>query len=359
MKQKHTNQGDNVGRDKIGRQTNMGDQGTYIENQIIEGQKQIPKHLTPLQKTNPDNIIGRTVDLTNLRQQLQDQHQIVVVNGIGGVGKTTLAEAYIFQYENDYEHIAWITNNADALSDDFVQNASLMRNLGIDAAGIDPKALFTVLCDALRNLSGSPNLLVMDNADASAKNYLDILPKPPNWHVLFTSREKIPHVTPIDLSTLKPEEAKALFKKHCTSITDDAAIDALTKSVEYHTLTIEILAKTAENRFLSADELKNAIEKDIKANIHTKHAGTNKTERVTSYLLSIFNMDDLENPHIWLLQQFACLPPEYFEFEELKAILNRPYEQKFCMQPECPFLPTLRHILAFVAKATRLRVFLG
>ncbi len=24
------------------------------------------------------------------------------------------------------------------------------------------------------------------------------------------------------------------------------------------------------------------------------------------------------------------------------------------MQPECPFLPTLRHILAFVAKATRL-----
>ncbi len=37
----------------------------------------------------------------------------------------------------------------------------------------------------------------------------------------------------------------------------------------------------------------------------------------------------------------------------------RHYEQKFCMQPECPFLPTLRHILAFVAWATRLRVFLG
>ncbi len=37
----------------------------------------------------------------------------------------------------------------------------------------------------------------------------------------------------------------------------------------------------------------------------------------------------------------------------------RHYEQKFCIQPECPFWPTLRHILAFVARATRLRVFLG
>ncbi len=52
-----------------------------------------------------------------------------------------------------------------------------------------------------------------------------------------------------------------------------------------------------------------------------------------------------------------ALHPEQYVGATDKDI--RPYEQKFCMQPECPFLPTLRHILAFVAKATRLRVFLG
>ncbi len=46
-------------------------------------------------------------------------------------------------------------------------------------------------------------------------------------------------------------------------------------------------------------------------------------------------------------------------FQQKNVHLNRHYEQKFCMQPECSFLPTPRHILAFVARATRLRVFLG
>ncbi len=42
MKQEHQGPGDNIGRDKIGRQVNTD---KYIENQIIEGEKKTSKKL--------------------------------------------------------------------------------------------------------------------------------------------------------------------------------------------------------------------------------------------------------------------------------------------------------------------------
>ena len=45
MEQKNKGKGDNVSGDKIKRQTNMGDKGTYIEQQIVYGEKKINRHL--------------------------------------------------------------------------------------------------------------------------------------------------------------------------------------------------------------------------------------------------------------------------------------------------------------------------
>ena len=46
MKQKN-NHGDNINRDKINRQANLGEQSTYVENQYIQYDgKKIPRRLT-------------------------------------------------------------------------------------------------------------------------------------------------------------------------------------------------------------------------------------------------------------------------------------------------------------------------
>ncbi|MFK8007270.1 MAG: tetratricopeptide repeat protein [Saprospiraceae bacterium] len=286
------------------------------------------KELTALQKINPRNIIGREDDLKNLREQLAEHQQVVVVNGIGGIGKTTLAAAYVFQYYQDYEHIIWIRHESPELADNFIQNANLLRHLGLDKQQVDPKQLFPIMMDQLRNLSPSPNLLIIDNTIQGVERYFSQLPSPPNWHLLMTSREKIQDVKLMNLSYLNQENAIALFKKHCKTIQDKDLILEVISSVDHHTLTIELLAKTAQAQGFTNDQLRNALPKDTQALIRTRHSDQDIINNITDYLISIFDLSGLSDEEIDVLKQFTCLPREFHSFDLLEDLLTSEEEKK-------------------------------
>ncbi|GAA4395895.1 hypothetical protein GCM10023187_03370 [Nibrella viscosa] len=130
----------------------------------------LPKELTlTLPKTHPDDIIGRENDLDELHTLLQTQKRVVVVNGLGGIGKTTLAQAYLHKYYDDYHHIAWITQGSDNLAAEFLNTAGLLENLGIDTAQAEPDAIMAEIFRKLKGVPDTPNLLTIDNAEASVK----------------------------------------------------------------------------------------------------------------------------------------------------------------------------------------------
>ena len=124
------------------------------------------------------------------------------------------------------------------------------------------------------------------------------------------------------LGFLSPDQGVQLFKKHCTRIKDEKAIAEIVKLVEYHTLTIEILAKTAQRQRTSIEGLQNALEVDLRANIKTEHSRLQPVQRITSYLTSIFNLSHLNENERWLLKQFTCLPPEFLDYQVLFNLIN-------------------------------------
>ena len=94
--QTHSGSGDNVGRDqtKIDRQINLGDHSHYVEQQIIYGERKIPKILT-LPPFIPEIFEGRDDDLQAVNQTLfAGNTLLLLVNGEGGIGKTSLAAKY-------------------------------------------------------------------------------------------------------------------------------------------------------------------------------------------------------------------------------------------------------------------------
>lgn len=284
----------------------------------------LPRELTvSIPRIHPDELIGREDDLLGLHDLLHTQKRAVVVNGLGGIGKTTLAQAYLSRYYDEYHHIIWITQGSEELSGDFIDADGLIRNLAVETGGLTASQLFDEIMRKLKAIGPSPNLLIVDNANQSIKKYLDRLPGQPHWHLLVTSRETIGGLHLFPIGFLEEDQAVALFKKHYPyHVISDDEIRELIKIVEYHTLTIEILAKTAAVERYDLATLKDAIDKDVRADVEVAHnRRAESIGQVGTYLQAMFTLSRLEVYDIWLLKQFICLPPGFHPFQQLQELI--------------------------------------
>jgi tetratricopeptide (TPR) repeat protein len=305
--------------------SNVGsvDIGDKITNYNVAQARNLPKALTTkIPRTSRDKIVGRSADLDTLHERLFNNRQVVLVNGMGGVGKTTLAQVYVHEYWEEYSHIAWISLLSGKVTDDFINAEGLLHNLAITSEGKNADQLFCDVISELNRIEKTPNLLVIDNADNSLVHYYDYLPGQPSWHVLVTSRERIEKYDILEIGFLSEQEAVELFLRHYThqKIPHEKIVN-LVKLVDLHTLSIEILAKTAQLQRIGMEQLERAIADDMKANVFINHKG-NKIERVTSYLCSIFTMSTLSEHEILLLKQFVCLPSEFHQYDVLEKLIQ-------------------------------------
>ena len=150
------------------------------------------------------------------------------------------------------------------------------------------------------------------------------LPHQPQWHILVTSREQIENFDLKGLDFLSEDDAIALFLTHYRRDNlDRGQIRDIVLAVDLHTLAIEILAKTAHLQRTRPHELMQAIKNDIKANVYVRHKG-DKIDSVTSYLCTIFALSKLDRAELWVLKQFACLPPEFQSYDLLKELIEIP-----------------------------------
>lgn len=118
----------------------------------------------------------------------------------------------------------------------------------------------------------------------------------------------------------EPEAVKLFLSHYTIGKIPPEEVKELVRTVDLHTLTIEILAKTAQTQRTGIGILKRAIKDDLKTHVYVAHRG-NKIEKVTSYLSSIFTLCKLTGNEMWLLRQFACLPPEFHPYDLLTALI--------------------------------------
>ncbi len=289
-------------------------------------ESKLPKKLTlDIPKVPTDAIIGRQKELGELRQLLLEKQEALLLNGFGGIGKTYLVQVYTQKFWEEYNHIIWITlnpNNSFVL--DFINTTGLKENLGIKTETNDPEEIFNDIIRKLNAIEEKPNLLILDNADEKAEDYKDRLPSSPRWHVLLTSRQEINGFTSKYLDFLNIDEAFLLFKKYYTlSALTYEQIKELIKSVDYHTLTIEILAKTANYQRYPFEKLKGALSHDVSAGLPVSRAKSKgRIDKITSFLCSVYSMSKLDENEIWLMQQMVCLPSEYHPYNLLENLIQ-------------------------------------
>lgn len=137
---------------------------------------------------NP-NFTGRGLELAALARDLAAGSAVTVqaVRGMGGVGKSQLANEYAYVHASDYGVVWWIASEEPAAIPD--QFTALAARLGLDPIA-DPEGLRALVHDGLREVAGW--LLIFDNAESAdhIRRWLPTGPLPTGvpGHVIVTTR---------------------------------------------------------------------------------------------------------------------------------------------------------------------------
>lgn len=280
------------------------------------------------------DFIGREKDLENLHQLLKTKQPTVVVNGMGGMGKTALAKKYVEEYQNHYDYIIWLEQQSSLLNA-FISEPSLLKNFHFSNETESER--FQQILHYLQQKQGK-KLLIVDNY-AKNENEQETLKELKkiffqDCSILFTSREKVYQFEAFELGHLPQAEAIELFEKHCDKYFEEKELVQVLEIIDYHTLTIELLAKNYANSWdlenlqqvsdiLEQKKLDDALLQElIKIGIEEKEI------KLYTHLVNIFDVKPLSEEAIYLLKQFAVLPNQAINGKQLLEWLedtNRKY----------------------------------
>lgn len=282
----------------------------------------LPKLLTS-QRPPKGELIGRETDLKELERLLVENRQVILVNGLGGVGKTALCREYFWTHYNSYDHLAWVDYRGslkDSLYLQFVRMASFREDDNIDVR-------FDKIIDQLCRPELENTLLVLDNIDRLDDSDIATIRSLP-IKVIASSRIQIKGFPRHLLGLLPMDECKKLFTKHYECEDDEEHLEKIINLAGRHTLTVELLANTAKN---SCTELKEFyaqlleigfnLDETIKEHTTTEwHA--HEEDTFFNQLLKVFELSDINDDELYILTNLSILPNLHIEIKNVKEWLG-------------------------------------
>lgn len=282
-----------------------------------------PKQLTSRAPLKSKIVVGREADLEELERLLVENRQVVLVNGLGGVGKTTLCREYYWNHYKNYDHLAWIDYRGsikDSFSLQFGRMAGFIEDDSIDTRF---DKIVALLCrPELEN-----TLLILDNIDRLDDPDIDTIRSLP-LKVIAASRLQIKGFPRHQLGLLPLDECKKLFTKHYECQDDEDHLEKIINLAGRHTLTVELLANTAKN---SCTELKEFysqlleigfnLDETIKEHT-TSEWHAHEEDTFFNQLLKVFELSGINDDELYILTNLSILPNLHIEVKNVKEWLG-------------------------------------
>lgn len=305
-----------------------------IDNFHVYTDKKIPHYLTQIPLTS-DIFLGRKNELESIRYHFVSKNpKILLVSGEGGIGKTTLASNYCFEYERFYTHVAWLFAG-EGIVNIFLKLASVLGVFfSLEDGGITriDKILEGIKC------LDAPCLIVLDDANnlSDLEKHISFLKKMSNCHVLITSRiTELENIPTYRLQHLSKNIAVQIFKKHYPKHldTEGGLLDNLLEAIGYNTLVIELFAKNLStiNRFnnqyglleLVADLQKKGLfaiqNKSVKVVYQSEYLWMETPDRIIAAMYDLSGLSIIERQ---ILSNLAILPSENIPYYVLVDLLK-------------------------------------
>ena len=137
---------------------------------ILNDTNVLPHNVTPLPKSE-GGFVGRELELQKIEKKLhgENEKKNIIINGISGVGKTSLLKEYVARNKNRYDHLLWIDCKDKNFVDAFLEQKGILSRFDININSIksnDKKIdVFREINFLLRNVDGNVLMVIDDLSD--------------------------------------------------------------------------------------------------------------------------------------------------------------------------------------------------
>lgn len=288
----------------------------------------------------PQNLIPRADMQQKLRNKF-NSHNCVVVSGIGGSGKTSLA--YLYAKEQNFDNNAWVTVNGK-IEDAFVDKMAGLLFSTEDYNNFvhipDQQAKLDIVKKQMSGISGR-NLIVFDintnneeikqEIETELYNYLPA----GDWKTLVLTRthpENDSVFVRVEMDKMTESDAKNLFtnnwKRKQISFTDEQ-LAGIVKELYNHPLLIEqtaiVFSKSHEKtsaeiieKIKSNSKVKNKVSEQYLKNLASQDK---EQQKIYTYLINLCNIETLSTEEIAFLAVYVTWPDEPIDYDVIETLM--------------------------------------
>ena len=258
----------------------------------------------------------------------------VVLTGIGGIGKTTLAteiarrcEALSYLRCPQIVHIADGDEHRDPIS-------ALLSSVDYEARIYDS---LSTLCESDRKkrkmaaLASLPEtvLLVIDNMNDLTADVIRTLTARLSCRLLFTTRAQVgevPGAVTVTIDSLGEEEAYGMFREVLGAPLPAADFARLYRFVGGHTITLCIMARVMAEHAMDVDVLLEGMEglSSFSARVGFTHNEYGDSDTVLGHLSRLFDMAGFDEGSCRILRSMALLGSDAISLADLTRVLSLP-----------------------------------
>jgi hypothetical protein len=277
-------------------------------------------------------LLGREKELAELEKKLDQADRVLLVNGMGGIGKTEVCKRFFMNHYCQYQYAGWI-DYLDTIKESLVNAINPKVTGGSGQDSMDER--FAIIEEFLCHLQGNA-LLILDNIENPGDPGLDLFKTlPAAVKVIATSRQCIQGFEEYPLEVLPKASCKELFYQFYKGKPDDEAVNRLLELCGCHTLTVELLARTAKKEKLPVGELVKLLEKQgfNLDKVICEPVGTSwhdeKAQKVFyRHLQTVFDLSRLTKKEKHAAANLAVLPSVYIPAKYVCAWLGLKTKQE-------------------------------
>lgn len=254
---------------------------------------------------------GREKEIHDIRRILSE-NRCVIIQGVGGIGKSSLALHYADTYRKHYRTIVYL---------EFHDSFDDLINMDVQINDISEKISVKEKMEIFKSLCNSETLVILDNLDHV--NYEELAN---DWfslpcHLIITARGSLNEYSKFTINLSGLNEAQELFyhyyRSSCTE-SEKETVNKLLYTIDSHTMMTELLGKFCHNYKITHNKSNLDEVYDSFRNLNTENAGNESVKQIKDWmpgnhsiqkhmdiLFSIFSFSDEE---IYILNFLALIP---------------------------------------------------